>query len=691
MRFFLIILVVSIFSQISDSRVFPNFAMNDTALQNLGEVNDAKATPDNQFIAICTSKGFFFLDRDHYEPVQKVFMEEGVWYCKFSPDGQSVFLAFDNEPVRYAIYNRNNDEMVNLSGASFKWYSGASRTHYDHGAYPDYIDSLIDIPDSKDLSHPNHVTFTSNNDQIIGMGKDDKIVVYDVKSGAEIEKHTLDEVPVSLGFLEDDTTLWVGTMDGRVLFFEYPDFQKNRDDYLLDQNIGEQPIFVSPNGRFIISVHGYAEVGSASSYTTCIYYLHDQINRKKLELLHTVYNSFSQDRFLPSRFLFTEDNQYLHSLLKSNLKYKPMKYDLNDLILIEEGPALEIEEYPVTTILMKIYTYASPFIHSNKFIYKQRKNLLTKEMINGNENFLFYTYDHFRFLSFHPGEPTTLHLRYDDEINIIRIDLSDQKRAFEEDLFYTPFTFSNDGKKRLEVQYSKYVRLVENNIFKIIHEFPWFFSESIYEILFSKDDLKVFLCRQLGWLVWESQTGETLHALNSHEDGVRTGAFSHDATRLLTAGGDGVVLEWNLASEENRTIGTFDGPLSFVAYMDDEDKVLVVNEPGQVFVVKRESGEILYQTQVEYPVTSKDDVALSQDEHYLFVENQILDLDKKTWLEPFGNYELGNTGIAQLRLSPTEEWTAIRTHEGVVRVWDRQHVFGGMSEVKHYQEYELSK
>jgi hypothetical protein len=106
-------------------------------------------------------------------------------------------------------------------------------------------------------------------------------------------------------------------------------------------------------------------------------------------------------------------------------------------------------------------------------------------------------------------------------------------------------------------------------------------------------------------------------------------------------------------------------------------------------VLDRESGEVLYQNQVEYPVTSKDDVALSRDEKYLFVENQILDLQNRTWLQPFGNYELGDTGIAQLRLSPTEEWTAIRTEEGVVRVWDREHVFGELSDVEHFKEYDF--
>jgi hypothetical protein len=82
---------IFVFSLASQSAMLPDFAMNDEPIINLGQVNDAKFTPDEKQILLGTTKGVFFIDKNTID-VERSISKPNIITMKWSFDKQQFFL-----------------------------------------------------------------------------------------------------------------------------------------------------------------------------------------------------------------------------------------------------------------------------------------------------------------------------------------------------------------------------------------------------------------------------------------------------------------------------------------------------------------------------------------------------------------------------------------------------------------------
>src|SRR5437764_79754 len=76
-------------------------------------------------------------------------------------------------------------------------------------------------------------------------------------------------------------------------------------------------------------------------------------------------------------------------------------------------------------------------------------------------------------------------------------------------------------------------------------------------------------------LIWDARTGEALHTLTDHADGVSAVAFSPDGSRFLTAGKDKLARLYNARTgKEVRTFSGHAGAVQAVAFSADGKHVL---------------------------------------------------------------------------------------------------------------------
>jgi WD40 repeat protein len=335
--------------------------------------------------------------------------------------------------------------------------------------------------------------------------------------------------------------------------------------------------------------------------------------------------------------------------------------------------------------------YSDPFCNDHSYFNTLNGNLYLEtfdpNFENSNSDLLCSSTDPYKYFYFNKTQPEAINFLtgYRQILNVI-YEKNESSIYFSPSVSYflePPLTMSNDG--------SMYMSGGNTRLYTSTHNPKIAFSADtggeVYFTDFSENDRQIVLCSKNGWYLWDSRTAEELYHQNGHENGVRWGAFSDNGQLLLTAGGEGKIIEWNLSSGEPHEIVQITGPISFIRYIHTDTQILAVNETGSVFIIDRSYQNIIQQNQVPYLVQSKDDVDVTQDERYVLIENQILDLQTNTWLPAFGNYEMGNTNIIQVRISPDEKWIGVREAPGIVRVWDWAHVFGGISNINHFTEY----
>lgn len=698
----LCLIIISVIINNIQSDVLYNFAWNDNPIQELkiGEIKDIKYFKDNRTIIICTSNGLFLWDTDSYKIEKSIIFEKGVSYSKLSPDGNKLFIAEGIDKNKYEIFDLRKEEITSIIPYSIQWYNNDVCTYrmYMSISY-DYAKSST--VDSSYLAHPNTVNFTPDSKYIIFISTNNDIVVFDLDQRTELKrKHFDEEMPISLGFLSDNKTLWAGTSESSVYYMEYASLEIIKKiklsvsflDIYAQDKIKMNPIVVSPSGKYVISTYQdfYDSVIGSEGYH---YILHDGITGDYLININNTGYVFGSgcpmEPYQPSRFQFSYDETALYSINQYWYNYYTKKMNLLEKTSIEyfSFPNGDINyDNCWQYILQNKHISVEPYKLDNKVLYYRDSDIFLVDIEKPiNQEIVFSNKQYYNNISIDWPEGNKIILLNKDG-KIIIIDYSDKSTSYiVNSNIYNEAVFSYDGSIILTTNYSSIQLYSYPSMYLIKTIDNIYDGNPIDTINISKNSPKIAIGTNNLYII-DVQTLKTQKINNLHSNGIWSTDFSNKNDKILSGGGDGLVKETIIDSSASVPIASCSDPVSFVKYLDEEKKVLAVNQVGKVYVFDRITGETLYQTVVRFPVFSKDDVAITKDEKYLIVENQVLNLQTKEWVNVFGSYENGNTHIAQVRISFSEEWVAVRTEEGEVRVWDADRVFN-KTNINNYKQY----
>ena len=587
--------------------------------ESIGCINDSKYIKKGTIISCATSDGIYWIDVKTNAIIFKEIFNKVVLYHKYSDDEKFVFLCFENDKDIYFIYDIDTKKIFSTIHAGIKWYNG------NVGCYDNILGFYLtgsSIPISSSMAHPNSIVFLNDAHLLLLIRSDDKIVLYDSLTGIELHNISLsDEVPVSIGYNKERGIIWIGGDKGSVYYFNSVTFEQIKkfslkpssvevNDSYIYQNIRENPILVTTDGKYAVTTYSIYYDGGSMQTICYRYVLFDLEKEKMLQILDEFSastTSWLNFPLMPSRFFYNQEKEYISFIKSGAYQFYPIVYNIKE-DKFYNFPQTENTEYNDFEAHLFVDSLSTEL-----FLYWINGNVLSSSFENA-KNYTVVQINQLPFIdiSFKTENPNTLYL----------------------------FSDAN---------------------------FPF---ECLFELNLLNRDLQPILNRDK---VKDS-------TIKLPQD------LSDDSSRVLSGGGDGLVEETIIKTGVSNIIASCSDPISFVKYLDEEKKVLAVNQVGKVYVFDRITGENVYQTPVKYPVFSKNDVAITKDEKYLIVENQVLNLQTREWVNVFGNYANGNTHIAQVRISPTEEWVAVRTEDCTVRVWDANWVFP-QSKIEDFKNY----
>lgn len=663
---FLLLLLLNI--SIADCKLIPNFGLNNEKIQKIGVINDIKLVDHSNRLLVSTSKGLFFLDQNDWSWSQ-ICAQEGIGFFKVFPSSDRI-IYFDTIAKNYKIYDYTNIQVIDTIEYSVKWY--------------DLVDiRKTDFPISTKITHSHSMAIHPSEEYIAFLTIENTLCIYDIDHRNVIFEQVFENEMLSIGFDEEGQRLWIGMRDGLLAIYDFTYFmQENELQLIREIQLAYDPIYYFKKKGVILTANfmNSGEYGFGHAY-----HIHDSISG---ELIKDLGGGHYLDTisYKPLRFNTIIKTNFVYVILHSEPSlalYTPIRYDL-DTQEIKESSLFDPMPFALTIFVDPFYKDGSFFNTLNGNLYLET---FDPNFENSNSDQLCSSTDPYKYFYFDKTQPEGINFLtgYRQVLNVI-YEKNESSIYFSPSVDYVlepPLSMSNDG---LEYMSGGNARLYSSTHSPKI-SFSADTGGEVYFTDFSEDDHQIVLCCKNGWYLWDPQTGRELHHQNGHENGVRWGAFSDDGQMLLTAGGEGKIIEWNLLNEEPHEIIQITGPVSYVSYRNTNTQIHAVNETGSVFLIDRSNKNIIQQNQAPYPVQSKDDVDLTQDERYVLIENQILDLQTNTWLPAFGNYEMGNTNIIQVRISPDEKWVGVREAPGIVRVWDWAHVFGGISNINHFKEY----
>jgi hypothetical protein len=297
-----------------------------------------------------------------------------VHFIRWSPNGEKVFLSLwrvmDKEGRNpsewklentYWVYDVNQQLLLSEFQDEIRWFY-----YYGHGAYTSYsfYKKSINFPE-KSCAHPNSVRFSPDGNRLVWITMNDQVKELDlIKNEIRviISQFQEGEYIVSIGFLENPETLWIGALFEEILT-TYP-FEQSSTKMIIFKNIGaefqriqeeEQLYFVpldssSYESWWLVlnpyqSVHP-AVIGMAVSMTHSLYLL----STKEIYLFRKVGGGVWGDYRMRSAFL--ENGSRIELLLFAN----SYPVDLYSYI--------QSREYDVTTLQK---TKETPWIFAPDF------------------------------------------------------------------------------------------------------------------------------------------------------------------------------------------------------------------------------------------------------------------------------------------------------------------------------------
>lgn len=94
-------------------------------------------------------------------------------------------------------------------------------------------------------------------------------------------------------------------------------------------------------------------------------------------------------------------------------------------------------------------------------------------------------------------------------------------------------------------------------------------------------------------IVWDTETNEALQTLSGHRREVSGVAFNSDGTRIVSGGRDEAVIVWDVATGEALQTIEAAGRVLSVAYAPDDSGIVYTTEDGIITLLDAESGDIV--------------------------------------------------------------------------------------------------
>lgn len=477
----------------------------------------------------------------------------------------------------------------------------------------------------------------------------------------------------STGFL-DNGNIWVGTKQGELLELDKKTFELStiRDDLGIIIN------FTSDKRLAVSYTSDISAIGAFHDYI--LHYLNS--NDKSVRIATSKADPGSNyDDVYPSRIVFSRDLNF--AMVLSYIS----------------GQSPQFVRYNINTVELTHIEYlniripnASPFNQAFSKVFVKGSRLSTVDLMDLNSFdisnvtplistnlFSFFENDPNQLIhSFTISQPYNRSNRI--ATNIWSLDEVIITDSFNEEvLIYDPSDFNNDG-----TYFSTVLNVWDTSNWVKLYEFDLEEDGSTNDMTFSPNNKYLALAKDRIWIL-DADTAEVNSILDGHPVGTISIDFSRNSNQIVSCGHDGLVIRWSIDGNNKEVLYQHEfNQLQFVRYINNDTEILHVGENGETNILNIDTFEIDRVINSEYHGNSKRAVALSEDDKYLFIGNQIWDVITGEKLAEFG---VDWIKIESIKVSPDNKWFATKHEDTTVRVWELAKVLQEETSVGQFETY----
>lgn len=606
-------------------------------------------SPDDQYIAGVNTTGISIWNAETFELLEHVYQDGGFHFLKWHPS-LNTLIASNTVNSNNVIYDFDQREIISTFKVNIK--------------LPFYGDAI---------DHPNIVNFSKENPLICFLSANNTLILYDYMKNIILHNQSVTEQELySVGFLKSGN-IWAGTKQGSV-------FEINKETFQTSAifNGDLTVIEVLESGQYLINYSNF-ELILDSGGVIRSYWLQSILNND--ERHHICRSQNDRDLPTPSRFKFNQD-QSIATILEYTGHTFPIVIQYN--INTKERDIIEIVNKPVISTM--------PLNNDHSIIIIKNKKMTTIDFyeIELEEEFKLAPQQTTGFYSFSVKKPhnfihsyITSHSKLvssQRQTNIWNLTNETIEQTFYDDLILlNPSEFSNDGQL-----FGTFFNMWNAETWVHLYDFNLEWDGFTHQVRFSHDDKHFALAKNSIWII-DTESGELVYEFEGHPAGTISIDFSMDGDHLISCGHDGSIKKWNLINGNPETIYQHEfNQLQYVQYINHNSEILHVGEKGEANILHTDSNEIIRIIDSKYVNHTKKAVAVSENEQYLFVGNQIWDIESADKLAEYGETLLP---IESIKISPDNQWFATRHQDQTIRVWELAKVLQEETSVGQFKNY----
>jgi len=358
--------------------------------QELGEIHDAVFSPDGTKIGVGTETGFYIYDRASFECEFALPTPDAVYFIRWSPNDEKVFLALWNPLAQegrnpfdwkietvYWVYDINQHNLLTELHEDIRWFFSYQR-RIDFG-YTSYNISSINFPERR-CAHPNSVRFSPDGNRLVWMTMENQVKELDMRTNEIriiIPSFQDEEYIISIGYLNINMpdVLWINALENKVLdsltyhlphstslmFFQEIDgkYQRRHEEQL------NYVIFdIFENGLWGILLLPYPPSHSLTVYfrRTMRHSLYSITSRKVVDLTPGDDNGGHFGEEYRIRSAFDRNGDRINILLYSYISDQPYhffrsrEYSISSLKILKETPWISIPDPGLGVYLLQPFS-----------------------------------------------------------------------------------------------------------------------------------------------------------------------------------------------------------------------------------------------------------------------------------------------------------------------------------------------
>ncbi|MBN2325557.1 MAG: hypothetical protein JXR73_00285 [Candidatus Omnitrophica bacterium] len=690
-----------------------------------GEILDMVQSPDGDTIAILGGNELRLYDSHTLEMKNLYSFSTEYNELKWSPDSRKIFLAEMIRGLAVEIDWSLNNIVIDVDQGNIlpihekiKWYLIKSSRQ----------------PRMETPLHNNAINFSHDSQELVFCNTSNQVVVCNLESGQKEFTYDFNEDVYAIGFTPDSDTLWISTVE--LIYYT------NQNDVIeikflyLERDINEltaikslrasyPPDFPPSSERFIdltedeqfIMLLSYEGISTGISTSTWAYSV---LSEEHINLSGSVIdNGFvlrpNQVLYQPSkgRFIVHLVRFYYGTILIKTLnddeqtviRFTPISMFTEPYSI--DGSKLFIGDHSFVKIHAEGIFYDGPSIY-NYNLYAldwenaQYEHLLPKsapELIAFQPSVLpkLLTHTDRKSKQFYytrkqefPGlEMPLIKNKYSEPVSEF---WSPEDKSIVNELVDMPFheigAFSADGElfaSPVDVGSATFEKVVlyDASTWQPRHELILDATSGVNHLTF---------LQEREWLaaahesvdVWKTDSGELMAHLDDGDGRIFHTDSTPDASKIVTAGENGCVTEWDLSTEQGEILIRDASPVIFVQYLDDESRILYVNDDGTTHIIDHQSRIVVQSIGSRLSGHSFRAVKLTPDEDHLFVGNEVWNLQKNRLVATIAKT---SRRIEDLQLSHDGKWLAARHEDFTARVWEMKTLIGSDTKIEDFTKY----